>query len=205
MGRNRSNATAPAVKGNLVAGTGADTSGLLTVGANGTVLTADSAEATGIKWATPAAGSLTLLATTTLSGTSTVVSSISQSYKQLYVVGTSITYSGNGTFRINPNSSASNCTYAGVDSGIATQLGNCVPFGDNSEPSSSDNAFVLVIDNYTSTSRKPSQFYGSHSQNSRRNIFGGTLNHAAAITSLQYTSNSANINLGGTILLYGVN
>jgi len=56
MGRNRSNATAPAVKGNLVAGTGADTSGLLTVGADGTVLTADSAEATGLKWGTAASG-----------------------------------------------------------------------------------------------------------------------------------------------------
>ena len=51
MGRNRSNATAPAVKGNLVAGTGTDTSGLLTVGANNTVLTADSTTATGLKWA----------------------------------------------------------------------------------------------------------------------------------------------------------
>ena len=59
MGRNRSNATAPAVKGNLVAGTGADTSGLLTVGADGTVLTADSAEATGLKWVAPASGVIT--------------------------------------------------------------------------------------------------------------------------------------------------
>jgi hypothetical protein len=58
MGRNRSNATAAAVKGNLVAGTGVDTSGLLTVGANDTVLTADSAEATGMKWAAASAGAV---------------------------------------------------------------------------------------------------------------------------------------------------
>jgi hypothetical protein len=44
-------------KGDLVAATAADTVSRLAVGANGTVLTADSAEATGLKWATPASGS----------------------------------------------------------------------------------------------------------------------------------------------------
>ena len=50
-------ATAIDAKGDLVAGTGADAFSRLAVGANGTVLTADSAEATGMKWATPASGS----------------------------------------------------------------------------------------------------------------------------------------------------
>jgi len=49
-------ATAIDAKGDLIGGTGADTFSRLAVGANGTVLTADSAEATGLKWATPAAG-----------------------------------------------------------------------------------------------------------------------------------------------------
>jgi hypothetical protein len=49
-------ATAIDAKGDLVPGTGADTFARLAVGANGTVLTADSAETTGLKWATPAAG-----------------------------------------------------------------------------------------------------------------------------------------------------
>jgi hypothetical protein len=43
-------------KGDLIAATAADTPARLAVGANDTVLTADSAEATGLKWATPAAG-----------------------------------------------------------------------------------------------------------------------------------------------------
>ena len=46
-------------KGDLAGGTGADTAVKLTVGTNDQVLTADSAEATGMKWATPAAGSAT--------------------------------------------------------------------------------------------------------------------------------------------------
>ena len=50
-------ATAIDAKGDLIGGTGADTFSRLAVGANGTVLTADSAEATGLKWATPAAAS----------------------------------------------------------------------------------------------------------------------------------------------------
>jgi len=50
-------ATAIDAKGDLIGGTGADTFARLAVGANGTVLTADSAETTGLKWATPAASS----------------------------------------------------------------------------------------------------------------------------------------------------
>lgn len=50
-------ATAIDAKGDLVAGTGADTFARLGVGANATVLTADSAEATGLKWATPSGAS----------------------------------------------------------------------------------------------------------------------------------------------------
>ena len=44
-------------KGDLAVATGADTASKLAVGTNGQVLTADSAQATGIKWATPSGGS----------------------------------------------------------------------------------------------------------------------------------------------------
>lgn len=43
-------------KGDLVVGTGADTAAKLTVGSNGQVLTADSTQTTGTKWATPTGG-----------------------------------------------------------------------------------------------------------------------------------------------------
>lgn len=53
MTKARSNATAPAAKGEIVAGTGSELSGILSVGANGTVLTADSTQATGLRWGSP--------------------------------------------------------------------------------------------------------------------------------------------------------
>lgn len=45
-------------KGNLLIGTGPDTFAVVSVGANGTVPTADSAQASGIKWAVPSASKL---------------------------------------------------------------------------------------------------------------------------------------------------
>jgi hypothetical protein len=55
-------ATAIDAKGDLIIGTGADTFSRLAVGANNTILTADSAEATGLKWATPSGGGSTNVA-----------------------------------------------------------------------------------------------------------------------------------------------
>jgi len=49
-----------AAKGDLMAGTAVDTLGVLTVGANDTVLTADSAETSGMKWAAAASGGPTI-------------------------------------------------------------------------------------------------------------------------------------------------
>jgi hypothetical protein len=47
-------------KGDLIVGTAADAASKLAVGANTYILTADSAEATGLKWAAPAVDDLTI-------------------------------------------------------------------------------------------------------------------------------------------------
>ena len=57
-------------KGDIIAASDADTAARLAVGANDTVLTADSSTATGLKWAAPVSGALTLLSATTFSGSS---------------------------------------------------------------------------------------------------------------------------------------
>jgi len=65
-------------KGDLIAGTADNTIARLAVGANGTVLTADSGEATGLKWAVGASPnkSLAQIATGTLSGSSVSISGL---------------------------------------------------------------------------------------------------------------------------------
>jgi hypothetical protein len=74
-------------KGDLIGATAADTPARLAVGTNGQILTADSTAATGLAWATPTAGGMTLLNTggTALSGTSTSVSVTVTGYNSLTI------------------------------------------------------------------------------------------------------------------------
>jgi len=78
----------------------------LAIGANNTVLTADSTMATGLKWATPSSGGMTLLSTTTLSGASTSISITSTGYNMLQVQITGVTSSSDSylTYTLNNDS-----------------------------------------------------------------------------------------------------
>jgi hypothetical protein len=64
-------------KGDLIGATAADTPARLAVGTNGQVLTADSSEATGLKWATPAGGGKVLQVVQAVTTTSTTITSSS--------------------------------------------------------------------------------------------------------------------------------
>jgi hypothetical protein len=201
-------ATAIDAKGDLVPGTGADTFARLAVGANGTVLTADSAEATGLKWATAASGGMTLLSTTTLTGASVTVSSISSSYNNLFIYFNKLYPSTNGSqirFRLNGSTTSSNYNYQ--------------PSGDNyfnfpvSSPSNATNGQLgnanLEIFNYANTTTwKQYSLTQSTTQSSDDNnwVGGGKSTESwtsiNAINSITIFASSGNIN--GTMLIYGV-
>ena len=99
-------------KGDLIVGTAADTVDRLAVGNNGQTLVADSAEATGLKWATPSSGGKVLQVV--MGSTSTTASNSTTSYADTNLTATItptlntskvlVIVSQSGVFRSNGNS-----------------------------------------------------------------------------------------------------
>ena len=182
----------------------------LGVGANNTVLTADSAEATGLKWATPASGGMTLLSTTTLSGATTTISSIDQTYKDLQIVYYGFNLTTASYPEIEPNSTQSIVTgIFGVASGVATSdNGNLLPYSGNANllAASTNNAGVCTIYNYANTTFfKPFTLSSRHTTGTsaaRATSGSGAIQTTSAITALLFRAGSS-FN-GGTVLIYGV-
>lgn len=142
-------------KGDLIAATAADTVTRLAVGTNGQVLTADSAEATGVKWATSASGSQTVLATGSLSSTSVSITSIDQNYKDLrlyiYDMSNSSTAGYNFRFTINSNTSAIYAyNFSRASGALSNSGGNNVGLSNPINPNV-ESKMVLDLVDYTNT------------------------------------------------------
>jgi len=153
------------------------------IGANNTVLTADSAETLGLKWATPSTGGMTLISETVLSSaTGLSLSGISGSYKQLVLVYSGVLHSGSGSafgLRFNNDSTATAYESQGLrvrnttidlaadqQSSISSGFSSAnyiYAFGENANNGGllrTASEGYLVIDNYASTT-KYKQVFGS--------------------------------------------
>lgn len=185
----------------------------LGIGSSGQVLTV----AAGVpSWATSSSGGMTLLSTTTLSGATVTISSISQSYNNLYGVIYGVTNAtANGLLRIAPNGTTNITDTFGSDGTGTTnqQLSAYMLFAGTTNTSGqslrtdSNNAWQFTIFNYASTAGfKPHISSASclNASSARAALSGaGAIRTASAITSLVISNDGGNLSTG-TLLLYGV-
>jgi hypothetical protein len=198
--------------GDTIYSSSGSTPARLGIGSTGQVLTVAGGVPT---WATPAAGGMTLLSTTTLSGASTTISTISQSYKQLFGYFIDV-YGSNAdvAFWVRYNSDTGSNYMLGRaqpdtnPSGFVAQDKHFIGALTNSSTSTRKAWGWIQLINYTSTGTKigmASNAYDSvlyaYEGNIINNLayFGGS-----AITSITLLP-SAGTFTDGTFLLYGVN
>jgi hypothetical protein len=209
------NPTIVDAKGDIIAASAADTVARLAVGANDTVLTADSSTGTGLKWAAPTAGGYTLINTggTTLSGSSVTISSIPTTYRILKIVTVNFGTSGAAYAGIEAN--GANNLFFGKEhvsvgaGGFGTQVVNggiiqYSGFQDITANATANNQAITEITNYaSSTQNKQVAHFGTFVGGGNINtvMWMGELRTTSAITSLEFWTNSS-FN-AGTVYVYG--
>jgi hypothetical protein len=206
------NPTLVDAKGDIIAATAADTVARLAVGANDTVLTADSSTATGLKWA-QAGGALTLstIASGSLNtGTGLTLSSLTQDTLILRLSGLTATGNCDMWLRVNSSSAGTYDQY-GLLKGNNSNLTNATQFsltsGSYISSTGGANFFYVILTNCKQSGFTSIVSYGGFTDNSSSNstaLFGGIYRTAAAVTSLQILNHAGHtFNGTGTYALYG--
>ena len=202
--------------GDTIYSSSGSTPARLGIGTAGQVLTVNSG-ATAPEWATPAAGGgMTLINTggTALSGAEQTISSIPNTYKNLYIVGVGVTSSANGNiaFRLNGDT-GNNYTYRatlnyssiGLDTGAGVDLGYIRQSGTPSTYNEIGR-FVIQIPRYADTAYKMilGDCIMARSTGVQWWNFLNSWNNTAAITSFTIRVDTGTFSTG-TIYVYGVN
>jgi len=196
-------------KGDLISATAADTPARLAVGTNGQVLTADSTASTGLKWAAPDSGGMTVLSSGSLSGASTTISSISGSYKNLELVVRNFTPATQTQIRIRFNGdTGSNYLNASTTASGTSQTYSETSLGNSSDQhTSGTNLSVMNIYDYANTATRKLTRTTSITQNNATPNYNlisqrGSWNNTAAINEIIIFTTAASMT--GDYLLYGV-
>ena len=196
--------------GDTIYSSSGSTPARLGIGSTGQVLTV----AAGVpSWATPAAGGgMTLLSTTTLSSTSTVISGISGSYKDLlFLVQDVQSTSTDGDLQFDPNGTTQISYVTGIR---GTTVGNindlAVSLNQSAQQIATTNdkpSYQLYIFNYADTSyHKPFLISGNATATVASTINGGgSIRTTSAITSMTLKFRNGQTFAGGRVLVYGVN
>lgn len=204
-------------KGDLLVGVAADSISRLAVGSNDQVLTADSTTATGLKWATPSSGGMTLIASSNMAGSSSVtISSIPNTYKHLLFIvrdcystgsaGSDLLVRFNGdsgsnytSWGIFLNSGSSAIAYNGNFTNTALKLSQ---LANGSTTMNKTTGFLWIYD-YASTVKKPGESMFSQSgANTFGYVFQQGYAGTSAISSAEFFNGTFTT---GTVLTYGVN
>jgi hypothetical protein len=197
-------------KGDLLTATAANTIARLAVGTNGQTLVADSSTATGLVWQAASSGGMTLLSTTTLSGTSTTISSISQDYKHLLILGITISATGSDNigFRLNGDTGSNYQNHTMYMVGTSAPASSYNTADSSSQFLTSANTgntgftscqFQMDIYRYTETEYKKINYTGARA--SEFTMGATRYNSTTAISSITFLHG---FSLSGTVYIYGV-
>jgi hypothetical protein len=186
-------------------------------GTTGQSLTKNSGTDLDFVWATPAAGGMTLLSTTTLSGASTTISSISTAYTSLMVLIENAYAGGNIDLGLQFNTdTGSNYAFWGVDTINGSlngrgNLGTTEVTMNNSSPSGNqgkNNGYMIInLPRYSVTSGNQfftAQYNARYASGYSGGIFTGAYAKSAAITSMTFKAGNSTWT-AGNVLIYGVN
>ena len=189
----------------------ANTNTRLAIGTTGQVLSV----AGGVPaWANQSSGGMTLLSTTTLAGSSTVISTISQDYLQLYIEIIGAYNSAATDFRMRLNAdTATNYNYGvngGVNAGAETRdvnAGSYVELGTitNLADQAYRNSASIYLTNYVSTGTKQGSWNLMGVASGNVNHWLGTFKYigASAISSITLFPATGTFT-DGTVKIYGV-
>jgi hypothetical protein len=195
--------------GDTIYSSSGSTPARLGIGTTGQVLTVAGGVPT---WAAAAAGGgMTLLSTTTLSGASTTISSIDQTYKNLQIVFYGVNPSSTTEFRLAPNGSTTITSFIGTNS-VATVLTKTSGYlklstdSHDNVASNTNNVWAINIYNYANTTNyKAFDLSGNWVSTASVEISqfaSGAIKTSSAISSLVFSLLSGTFS-AGTVLIYG--